>query len=133
MTYPAMLAFVLLIGYALLLRRRCGRRLRVDVEIPCREKHTLDFPELNRLVAQAVSSARLHRVEVDEKSMHASFFVECRGDSQLLAMIDCLRRSFPSAAVSLSDPAHSASRFNSRPLLAGHALVWRLQPPSRPR
>ena len=105
MIYLTLLPLTLLIGYAFFLNRRHGRCLRLNVEIPLREKCGTAPSALTRLVMNVFSPARLHRLNVDEKSVHASFFVECRSDTQILALIDHLRRSFPSAGVSLVDPA----------------------------
>ncbi len=98
---PAILGLLTL--YNLPGKRKERHNLYLNIEVPSAAAGANPFPQLIRTVADHVSTANLRRMDISGDLVQATFYVDCRGEQQLLEVIDALQTAYPLATVSFID------------------------------
>lgn len=98
---PAIL--VLMTAHARLSTRKHKQNLYLNVEMPSTNSGGDLFHRVAQTVADHAAAADVRRVDVGDSQLQATFFIDCRDNTQLFDVIDALETEFPSASVSFVD------------------------------
>lgn len=94
---------VIMAVHSVLSGRKRRPNLYLNIELPTNGDGTTLMPRIARTVANHVETANVRRMDVGDHLIQATFFVDCRDDSQLFEAMGELQNSFPSASVSFID------------------------------
>ena len=94
---------VLMAAYASFCNRKRRPNLYLNIEVPSDSAGEEMFGQIARKVADHVETANVRRMDVCDKVVQATFFIDCRDDAQLFEIVGELQTSYPSASVSFID------------------------------
>jgi len=98
---------VLMMAYSRLSGQKQKQNLYLNVEVPADSAGEDLFPRLTKTVADHVTTANIRRMDLHDKLLQATFFVDCQDDNELFSVIDAMKTSFPTATVSFIDQSQS--------------------------
>ncbi len=83
--------------------RRRPSNLYLNVELPVGDGGDNRLAALNALVTSSTRTTDVRRIDVGKDYVHATYFVDCASEQQVLGLLQGLRSELPDATVSLVD------------------------------
>ena len=84
------------------LQKKDKHNLYMNVETPrSREEET--FSKINGILGQHVSMANLQRLDVQNGTLQATYYIDCRDSESLVGLMDGLDKALPGTSISFVD------------------------------
>jgi hypothetical protein len=100
-------AFAMIFGFLMLWSHRgpggASQHLYLNVEFANNNGREINYDDVQQLLTPHVRVADLRRLDSENGTTQATFYIDCRDDRAVLSAMDNLRKNLPHASISLID------------------------------